>query len=70
MTKVAPVSNDDAADKSAAAWREHRLSQLQHFRSLSLRSKMQAVEGMADVVRRLADMRRLGKLRTDDPRSP
>ena len=34
------------------AWEEHSLSQLRYFRSLSLREKMVAVQGMADVVRR------------------
>jgi hypothetical protein len=45
-----------------SAWREHNLSQLRYFASLSLRAKLQAVEGMADVVRRLEQMRRDGKL--------
>jgi hypothetical protein len=48
---------------SAAAWREHNLAQLQYFSSLSLRAKLRAVEGMADVVRRLEHMRRSGKLK-------
>jgi hypothetical protein len=39
------------------AWREHNLSQLRYFRALSLREKFLAVEGMADVVRRLDDAR-------------
>jgi hypothetical protein len=33
-------------------WDEHNLSQLSYFHSLSLREKLQAVEDMADVVRR------------------
>ena len=70
MTKVTLMSNDVDPGNTAAAWRHHRLSQLRHFKSLSLRTKMQAVEGMADVLRRLADMRRLGKLRTDGRSSP
>lgn len=48
---------------SASAWREHNIAQLQYFSSLSLRAKLQAVEGMADVIRRLDQMRRDGKLK-------
>lgn len=39
------------------AWREHNLSQLRYFRSLSLREKFLALEGMADVIRRLEETR-------------
>lgn len=46
------------------AWEEHNLSQLKYFRSLTLREKLQAVEGMADVIRRLQEMRARGELRT------
>jgi hypothetical protein len=45
----------------AAAWHEHNLSQLRYFRSLSLRSKLEAVQGMADVIRHLAEMRKEGR---------
>lgn len=48
---------------AAAAWRAHNLSQLEYFASLSLAEKMRAVEGMADVVRRLTAMRRMGALK-------
>ena len=41
-------------------WEAHNLSQLRHFRSLTLREKLQAVEGMADVVRRFQSMRNQG----------
>ena len=47
----------------ARAWEEHNLSQLRHFQSLSLRAKMKAVQGMADVVRRLQQMRANGELK-------
>jgi len=47
-----------------SAWREHSLSQLRYFRSLSLRARMEAVQGMADVIRRFEEMRRQGKLRS------
>lgn len=43
------------------AWEEHNVSQLLYFRSLSLREKMQAVQGMADVVRRFEEMRAKGE---------
>lgn len=43
------------------AWEEHTLSQLRYFRSLPLREKMQAVQGMADVLRRFAEMRARGE---------
>ena len=46
-------------------WRVHELSQLRRFRALSLRRKLEAVEGMADVVRRLfQQMRREGKFQS------
>jgi hypothetical protein len=49
-----------AADRETA-WREHRLSQLRYLYALSLRAKMEAVEGMADVVRKFKAMREQGK---------
>lgn len=49
------------------AWHDHNLSQLRYFRSLSLRAKMQAVEGMADVVRRFRQLRAQGKIRRASP---
>ena len=44
----------------ASAWREHNLSQLRYFRSLTLRSKLEAVQGMADVIRRFGEMKEKG----------
>jgi len=41
-------------------WDEHNLSQLRYFRALSLREKLQAVEGMADVVRHFRKIRAQG----------
>jgi hypothetical protein len=41
-------------------WDEHNLWQLRYFRSLSLREKLQAVVGMADVVRHLRQIRAQG----------
>lgn len=60
--------------KTQEAWREHELSQLKYFNSLSLRAKLQAVEGMADVVRRFEQLRAEGKIHSavtvHDPRAP
>jgi hypothetical protein len=47
--------------QETAAWHEHDLSQLRYFRSLSLRSKLEAVQGMADVIRHFAAMREQGR---------
>jgi CRISPR-associated protein Csx17 len=59
-------SNEDlpAGASHSDGWRAHELSQLRRFRALSLRRKLEAVEGMADVVRRLDQMRREGKFRS------
>jgi hypothetical protein len=40
-----------------AAWESHNLAQLLYFRSLSLREKFEAVQGMADIARRFQEMR-------------
>ena len=51
----------DKPDHSAAdAWERHNRSQLRYFRSLSVRQKMEAVEGMADLVRHFERMRAVG----------
>lgn len=52
------------AASEEAAWRLHNLSQLRYFRSLSLRTKLEAVQGMADVIRRFREMRQQGKFST------
>jgi len=59
-------SNEDLPQgmSDSDGWRAHELSQLRRFRALSLRQKLEAVEGMADVVRRLDQMRREGKFRS------
>ncbi len=49
--------SDEAKSKEAAAWHAHNVEQLLYFRSLSLREKFEAVEGMADVVRLIDRMR-------------
>jgi hypothetical protein len=51
------------------AWREHGLSQLRYFRALSLRAKLEAVQGMADVVRRFQQMRREASWRQSESSS-
>jgi len=58
-----PAKKSPKAAAEARAWREHNLSQLRHFQSLSLRAKMKAVQGMADVVRHLQQMREHGEFK-------
>jgi hypothetical protein len=53
----------DRSPNPEGAWREHNLSQLRYFRSLTLRSRLEAVEGVADVIRRFEEMRRDGRFR-------
>ena len=48
-------------ENEKAAWREHNVSQLRYFRSLSLRAKLEAVQGMAGVIRRFREMRERGE---------
>lgn len=57
------MGNDNSSRRELEqrAWEEHNLSQLRYFRSLSLREKMEAVEGMADVLRRFEEMRARGE---------
>ena len=56
------MSNDRTqTDSELAAWEAHNISQLVYFSSLSLREKMQAVQGLADVVRRFEEMRARGE---------
>jgi hypothetical protein len=52
-----PDPTDTKAPRNPDPWREHNLSQLLYFRSLSLREKLEAVEGMAEIVRLLERMR-------------
>jgi hypothetical protein len=56
------TDSPEKTPEQEAAWREHNLAQLRYFSSLSLRARLEAVEGMADVVRRFEEMRRQGKL--------
>jgi hypothetical protein len=57
------TTRKDAFDQKDG-WEAHRMAQLQRFRKLSLREKLEAVEGMADVARRFAAMRREGKFQS------
>ncbi|MBI2889986.1 MAG: hypothetical protein HYY13_04285 [Nitrospirae bacterium] len=61
-----PRSGAEGAVESDG-WREHELSQLRYFRSLPLREKLEAVQGMADIVRRLRQMREEGALKPAVP---
>ena len=59
------AESDSSTKRVAQSWRAHNLSQLLYFRSLSLREKLEAVEGMAEVVRLLERMRAAEKTKTD-----
>lgn len=54
-------SDRSSRESEQSAWEEHSLSQLRYFRSLSLREKLEAVQGMADVLRRFEEMRARGE---------
>ncbi len=56
------MANENPPD-AATAWHEHNISQLRHFRSLSLRARLEAVQGMADVVRHFRQMRVEGRFK-------
>jgi hypothetical protein len=57
----AAEERDSGGPEAKAAWAAHNLSQLQYFRSLSLRGKLEAVQGMADVVRRFRELKEQGR---------
>ncbi len=59
---------DDTPGDQTSAWIEHNISQLRYFRSLSLRAKLEAVQGMADVVRRFRQMRVDGRFSSPESR--
>jgi hypothetical protein len=54
----------DDIDWSLATWEGSRRAQLHHALTLTLRERGEAVEGMADVVRRFQEMRAQGKFKT------
>ena len=59
-----PDKDQSQSGHTQKAWEEHNLSQLRYFRSLSLRTKLEAVEGMADIVRRFQELRAKHKCQT------
>lgn len=52
--------NRDDIDWSLTTWEGSRRAQLRRALTLTLRERMEAVEGMADVARRFAEIRRAG----------
>lgn len=53
------MTTDEALKKKA--WRKHNLESFQYFRSLDIRTKLSAIEGMADTARRLQELRQKRK---------
>jgi len=56
--------NRDDIDWSLTTWEGSRRAQLRHALTLTLRERMEAVEGMAEVARRFQAMRAQGKFKT------
>lgn len=56
--------NRDDIDWSLTTWEGSRRAQLRHALTLTLRERMEAVEGLADVARRLQEMRAQGEFKT------
>ncbi|MBI3371901.1 MAG: hypothetical protein HY017_09130 [Betaproteobacteria bacterium] len=56
--------NRDNIDWSLTTWEGSRRAQLRHALALTLRERMGAVEGIADVARRFQEMRAQGKFKT------
>jgi hypothetical protein len=56
--------NPDDIDWSLTTWEGSRRAQLRHALTLTLRERMEAVEGLADVARRLQEMRAQGKFKS------
>ena len=48
--------NQPLSESIKRAWNKHNLEHFRYFRSLSLRTKLEAVEGMADIVRRFQEL--------------
>lgn len=58
------MSDDkDDIDWSLTTWEGSRRAQLRHALRLTLRERMEAVEGLADVARRFQQMRERGELK-------
>lgn len=58
------MEKPDTAEKNSDPWQDHAVEQMLRFRSLSLRSKMEAVEGMANILRRFEQMRKSGAFKS------
>lgn len=58
--------SEETFDWSITTFEGSRREQLRRFRALSLREKMQAVEGMGALVQEFAEMRRRGVFRSQD----
>ena len=58
------MDKHESNEESRDAWQKHAVEQMLRFRSLSLRSKMEAVEGMANLLRRFEQMRKSGAFKT------
>jgi len=56
--------NRDDIDWSLTTWEGSRRAQLRRALTLTLRERMEALEGLADVVRRFQEMRARGKFKT------
>ena len=58
------MSKDDQnIDWSVTAWEGSRRAQVRHALTLTLRERLEAMEGLADVARRFEEMREQGKFR-------
>jgi len=56
--------NREDIDWSLTTWEGNRRAQLRYALTLTLRERMEAVQGMADVARRFEQMRREGSFRS------
>ena len=56
--------NRDDIDWSLTTWDGARRAQLRHALTLTLRERMEALEGMADVARRFREMRAQGEFKS------
>ena len=56
--------NRDVIDWSLTTWEGARRAQLRHALTLTLRERMEVLEGMADVARRLREMRAQGEFKS------
>jgi CRISPR-associated protein Csx17 len=61
--------SEETIDWSKTTFEGSRREQLRRFRALSLREKMEAIEGMAALVQRFEQLRREGALRPQEDRT-